>query len=48
LASVVESPVINQLETRISHRVEEQAAGLIGLQGCALKQPITGLQPAAA
>lgn len=26
--------VINQLETRISHRVEEQAAGLIGLEGC--------------
>lgn len=26
--------VIDQLETRISQRVEEQAAGLIGLQGC--------------
>jgi transposase len=26
--------VINAVETRISHRVEEQAAGLIGLQGC--------------
>jgi transposase len=25
---------INALERRISHRVEEQAAGLIGLQGC--------------
>ena len=27
--------VINALETRISHRVEEQAAGLIGIPGCA-------------
>ena len=27
--------VINQLETRISHRVEEQGAALIGLPGCA-------------
>jgi transposase len=27
--------VINALETRISHRVEEQAEGLIGLPGCA-------------
>jgi transposase len=27
--------VINALERRISHRVEEQAAGLIGLPGCA-------------
>jgi transposase len=26
--------VINALQTRISHRVEEQAAGLIGLPGC--------------